>query len=751
MTHQTTPEFFRPLNPTELEQLNGLRKKNHPQEFDQIKGQLKELIKSLNPGKRFSEAEYDAKIKEHLKGTSIDNYGVWVYYSWSNRLVHILDEAEFKKVRTNRNQYKLTEDEQVILSTKKIGVVGLSVGQSISLTLAMERGFGELRLADFDELELSNLNRIRSGVHNLGLPKVTIAAREIAEIDPFMKVICFYEGLTEENMGAFFTGGGKLDLLVDECDGLDIKILCRYKARELGIPVIMDTSDRGMLDIERFDLEPDRPLLHGFIGNVNPAEIKGLTNEEKIPYILPMVGANAISTRLKASMMEVDQSINTWPQLASAVTLGGALGADISRRILLDQLHVSGRFYIDLEELVADTQTEVKAPYEEKDEPAPLTFDLLKANTRPEFKLVENAHSPADKELREIMNAACLAPSGGNMQPWKWVWSNSTLYLYHEKHHSYSFLDYSHFGSYIAFGAATENIKIKASEFGLAVTYLTSPDPGEENLVAVYQFEKKDTGKDILVPFIPLRVSNRKPAGRTTISTEMLTTINGELSALNNGVELRWMSDDSSLAELADVAASCEVVRMLHPRSHFDTFKKEVRWTDEEVRTTGDGIDLDTLELSDSDRAGISMATDARAINYLYNWHKGSGFKKGTSAIINNASVMGLLVAKGFDNKSFFEGGRALERVWLKATEAGLAFQPAAVSLFLFARLMHGNGAELDSHRRSELRALMKRFYEVWKLKDTDTGVFMFRLGVADAPSARSLRRPLEKVFLQLN
>jgi len=51
----------------------------------------------------------------------------------------------------------------------------------------------ELRLADFDTAELSNLNRIRTGSHNLGLNKTVIAAREIVEIDPFIKVKIFIE------------------------------------------------------------------------------------------------------------------------------------------------------------------------------------------------------------------------------------------------------------------------------------------------------------------------------------------------------------------------------------------------------------------------------------------------------------------------------------------------------------------------------------------------------------------------------
>src|SRR5207253_859960 len=100
------------------------------------------------------------KVKIHLGTTSIEEYGVWIFFPWSGRLVHLLDEEEFVELRTNRNMYKITPEERTVLSTKKIGVIGLSVGQSIALTLAMERSFGEIRLADFDTLDLSNLNRI---------------------------------------------------------------------------------------------------------------------------------------------------------------------------------------------------------------------------------------------------------------------------------------------------------------------------------------------------------------------------------------------------------------------------------------------------------------------------------------------------------------------------------------------------------------------------------------------------------------
>jgi hypothetical protein len=74
---------------------------------------------------------------------------------------------------------------------------------------------------------------------------------------------------------AFLVEGGPADLLVEECDSLDIKLLLRERARAHRIPVVMETSDRGMLDVERHDLEPDRPILHGLVGSLSAADLGG--------------------------------------------------------------------------------------------------------------------------------------------------------------------------------------------------------------------------------------------------------------------------------------------------------------------------------------------------------------------------------------------------------------------------------------------------------------------------------------------
>ena len=337
---------------------------HHPgcQVHDTIETQLRDLVKLEHPARCLTKLDYQQLIEEKLAGRNSDEYGVWVYYPWRNCFVHFLNEADFVRVRTIRNAYKITPAEQQQLAGKKVGVVGLSVGQSVTLALALERIAGEIRIADFDTLELSNLNRIRAGVASLGLPKTTVVRREIAEIDPFLRVVTFEEGITPGNVDAFLHEGGPLDLLVEECDNLAIKVLLREQARRGGIPVLMETSDRGMLDVERYDLDPAYPVLHGRL----PAEasyehLAALrTPAERLPHVLALLGPDTLSDELKTSMAHIGHTITTWPQLGTDVMLGGAIAASTARRILLGHPIASGRRYFDIGPALLAERTELK-------------------------------------------------------------------------------------------------------------------------------------------------------------------------------------------------------------------------------------------------------------------------------------------------------------------------------------------------------------------------------------------------------
>lgn len=328
--------------------LLSLIEEKRPEFHDQLKGQLMELNKIRNPQKKLSLEEQESFYQSWCSEVDPATYGTYVYYPWSNRLVHLVTREEFIELRTSRNKHKITEEEQAKLAEATIGVIGLSVGQSVALTMAMERSFGTLRIADFDTLELTNLNRIRAGVSSMGLLKTVIVAREIAEIDPFLNVEIFNEGVTKDNIDRFFGGEKPLDLLIEECDSLPIKIMAREKAREMKIPVIMDTSDRGMVDVERFDIAENLPLLHGLCKVSGVEELMTLSPQEQMGVMMGMVDFENLSSRMKFSFGELGKSLSTWPQLASDVIAGGGNTAKIARMIVLGEQVPSKRYYFDV-------------------------------------------------------------------------------------------------------------------------------------------------------------------------------------------------------------------------------------------------------------------------------------------------------------------------------------------------------------------------------------------------------------------
>jgi hypothetical protein len=88
-----------------------------------------------------------------------------------------------------------------------------------------------------------------------------------------------------------------------------------------------------------------------------------------------------------------------------------------------------------------------------------------------------------------------------------------------------------------------------------------------------------------------------------------------------------------------------------------------------------------------------------------------------------------------------------MERVWLRATALGLAFQPMAPLTFLFARLERGGGEGLSAAELATLRELRARFSAAFPDAAGRGEPMLFRLARVPAPTARALRRRVEDVL----
>ena len=90
------------------------------------------------------------------------------------------------------------------IKTSVVGIAGLGgLGSPIAIALA-RIGVGKLILVDFDVVEPSNLNRQQYFVHQIGMPKVEALQKNIATINPYVKIETFLEKLDQNNVERIF-------------------------------------------------------------------------------------------------------------------------------------------------------------------------------------------------------------------------------------------------------------------------------------------------------------------------------------------------------------------------------------------------------------------------------------------------------------------------------------------------------------------------------------------------------------------
>ncbi len=664
-------------------------------------------------------AEQIRRIRPALTPNEVGEEGRWAYYPWRRTLVRVPGPSAFRRLRLDRNRNKITSGEQDRLGLLTIGVVGLSVGHAIAHTLALEGLCGELRLADFDTIELSNLNRIPGTVLDLGINKAVVAARRIAELDPYLPLRIFPAGLDDENMNKFFDG---LDLIVEECDSLDMKVRIRQEARRRGVPVLMETSDRGLFDVERFDLDPQGELFHGLLGDLDPLALQGLSTRDKAPFVMRILQAPEISARMAASMVEIDHTVSTWPQLGGDVQLGAATVAAAVRRFGRGGSLPSGRIRVDLEAQL--DRLEVRGPTVRQPQPGPAADLTAEVPTGP---------------VEAMIHAIRLAPSGGNIQPWSIVAGPRAVAIDLVRART-SDMDVRFRGSYVAIGAAAFNARVAAARHHVVGPVECFPFGTDSNTVVTLSLGNgSDRDLAALYPSMIQRISNRNFGHRRPLSARLKSDLSAAAEAEKARVQL--ITDAGRLADLADLFAESDRIRYLSPVLH-GQMMSELRWPGRDRLELG--IDVRTLGLDATDLAKLEVAGRPDVMAYLASWKAGVALGDATRDRIRASSAIAVVTVHGDAPADYVRGGMALQRVWVCATQHNLGVQPVS-PVGLYARtpaeLRH-----LSPTLGAELSALGTALDAGLGRDPADATVLILRLSHDTPAAVRSERLPRAEI-----
>lgn len=285
--------------------------------------------------------EYDSFKKEYLKS----NKQAWAYYPWLAKAFRIPSKNDYLEVLTSRNKPFVSADEQEKFNLFNVGIVGLSVGQSAAIIIVRSGGANNIKIADPDHVSPSNLNRLHVGIDSIGKNKADELAMKMLEINPFLNIKMYQDGVNEDNCEDFFTGDFKLDVVVDACDSFPVKLKIRELAKKFKIPVIMSTDlgDGSLIDIERYDIDPNIEPFGGRHRNISDPN-------NFLHAAVSVISPENIPFSLQDRFFEIGKSVPTHPQLATSVYFSGSLVCYLVRCLANQREITNERILIDFDD-----------------------------------------------------------------------------------------------------------------------------------------------------------------------------------------------------------------------------------------------------------------------------------------------------------------------------------------------------------------------------------------------------------------
>jgi tRNA A37 threonylcarbamoyladenosine dehydratase len=132
------------------------------------------------------------------------------------KLMPVSFNQKFYDERTNRNIGWITYGEQQQFRHTVVGIAGCGgMGGLVAATL-VRLGIGEIRIADTETFDVSNLNRqFAASLRTLGLSKAFATAAMMRDIANDTTIVVYPQGITEETVEDFVRG---CDIICDEIE-----------------------------------------------------------------------------------------------------------------------------------------------------------------------------------------------------------------------------------------------------------------------------------------------------------------------------------------------------------------------------------------------------------------------------------------------------------------------------------------------------------------------------------------------------
>lgn len=357
--------------------------------------------------------------------------------------------------------------------------------------------------------------------------------------------------------------------------------------------------------------------------------------------------------------------------------------------------------------------------------------------------------NPKNLKVNTILQAATQAPSGDNAQPWRFVveevGDEIRIDVYVVAERDQSLYSWGNRASFVAVGAAIENLHIAAAQFGFRThIHLLPTNDNQLYAARITLTEGEESYGSGLFEYVSRRVSNRKPYDGKPLSKEEIDILTQASAEVGHGF-VKCIDDKKRKKMLGTLGSYNERIMLGNKLMH-KFFFDHINWTKKEDDKKKVGFFIDTLELPMPVKLVFLVIKNWTILNIL-----NRVLLFNIAASISNArlyshsSAFMLIVMPSNTAKDAVCAGMVLERVWLTAAKLGLSAQPVAGMIYLAMRSregVHDGFSEQDLHL---LNTYSSRLNEVFDLHDNEP-FFILRVGHSSPASAQASRFALEEV-----
>ena len=340
-------------------------------------------------------------------------------------------------------------------------------------------------------------------------------------------------------------------------------------------------------------------------------------------------------------------------------------------------------------------------------------------------------------DIKKIIEDGVTAPSGENCQPWKFRVSGSTISIFNVPEADQSLYNSEQRGSYIAHGALIENIVISAKQYNYGTVVTLFPESSTPTHVADIVLEKNDQVKDPLYDVINERCTNRKDFTGEKLTREereeLMKVVEGYL-----GVSLVLVDDFFLLQTLGQALAVNERVLFENKKIH-DFFYGHLLWKKEDEDKAG-GFYIETLEFLPHQLGAVKLFKNWTALSIL-NSLLGISKKisKENGEKYARSGTFGAFCIQSTTREEYVAVGRSLQRVWLTATKNRLSLHPCNGTIYFMDQIENGGTAEFSETHSTLIHSAYEELHTGFGIEGAKLA-FIFRIGKASAPTARSKR-----------